>query len=339
MPAFDWSRMLSGHPEGAPDPEGELGPGDALLISSTFTSFKLPFGTTYAVNLTPDIDTGTGRGRKRCSSTSSARVGTSEVTAGPCIRPMPWDWYRADAGSGPQGDLRVPEIHSAAPQHAGDGEDPAAGRRTSSSRSTRRSSRCRRTPRRRSKGRRQGPGRRPSTLKPGAGRQVIRAGSYPADLVAKGKSDRDVGAPATSVTRPGSSTKRFGVPAPDFTRMLSGHPEGAPDPQGKLGPRGRGDLRADVHEHGAAVRRRVREEPDAGPRDRDREVDGRSSSWPMFRKARHPGRAHDPPADAVGHDQALVRRGSARGLRVPSDPSADPQRGARLEGAPAAWCR
>ena len=30
------------------------------MIGPTFTSFKLPFGTVYALNLTPDIDTGTG---------------------------------------------------------------------------------------------------------------------------------------------------------------------------------------------------------------------------------------------------------------------------------------
>ena len=28
------------------------------LIGPTFTSFKLPFGVVYALNLTPDIDTG-----------------------------------------------------------------------------------------------------------------------------------------------------------------------------------------------------------------------------------------------------------------------------------------
>ena len=60
MPAPDMSRMLSGHPRSAPDPQGTPGPMDAGVIGPTFTSFRLPFGTVYAMNLTPDIDTGIG---------------------------------------------------------------------------------------------------------------------------------------------------------------------------------------------------------------------------------------------------------------------------------------
>ena len=60
MPAPDMSRMLSGHPQGAPDPQGTVGPADIALIGPSFTSFALPFGTTYALNLTPDMRTGTG---------------------------------------------------------------------------------------------------------------------------------------------------------------------------------------------------------------------------------------------------------------------------------------
>jgi mono/diheme cytochrome c family protein len=60
MPVPDMSRMLSGHPRNAPDPQGTPGPMDAGVIGPTFTSFRLPFGTVYALNLTPDIDTGIG---------------------------------------------------------------------------------------------------------------------------------------------------------------------------------------------------------------------------------------------------------------------------------------
>jgi hypothetical protein len=59
-PTPDMSRMLSGHPRLAPDPEATPGPRDAGVIGPTFTSFKLPFATIYALNLTPDIDTGSG---------------------------------------------------------------------------------------------------------------------------------------------------------------------------------------------------------------------------------------------------------------------------------------
>src|SRR3569833_1895180 len=58
MPVPDMTRLLSGHPEGGPDPEGTVGPHDMVLIGPSFTSFKLPFGTVYSANLTPDDDTG-----------------------------------------------------------------------------------------------------------------------------------------------------------------------------------------------------------------------------------------------------------------------------------------
>lgn len=60
MPMPDLGRRLSGHPAGGPDPVGSIGTGDMALIGPTFTSFRLPFGTVYSTNLTPDIDTGTG---------------------------------------------------------------------------------------------------------------------------------------------------------------------------------------------------------------------------------------------------------------------------------------
>lgn len=60
MPYPDMSRMLSGHPRSAPDPVGSIGPGDIALIGPSFTSFAMPFGIVYSLNLTPDIDTGSG---------------------------------------------------------------------------------------------------------------------------------------------------------------------------------------------------------------------------------------------------------------------------------------
>lgn len=60
MPAPQMDRMLSGHPEGAPDPAGQPGKTDMSVIGPTFTSFRLPFGTVYSANLTPDNETGLG---------------------------------------------------------------------------------------------------------------------------------------------------------------------------------------------------------------------------------------------------------------------------------------
>ena len=60
LPEQDWSRMLSGHPAGAPDPASDYQGHDMAVIGPTFTSFRLPFGVVYTANLTPDKDTGLG---------------------------------------------------------------------------------------------------------------------------------------------------------------------------------------------------------------------------------------------------------------------------------------
>src|SRR5205085_8707461 len=61
-PVPDMTRMLSGHPAGGPDPASsynETGH-DIGIIGPDFTSFRLPFGVVYTMNLTPDKDTGLG---------------------------------------------------------------------------------------------------------------------------------------------------------------------------------------------------------------------------------------------------------------------------------------
>jgi hypothetical protein len=94
MPRPDMTRMLSGHPEGAPDPEGKLGPHDIALIGPTFTSFKLPFGTMYALNLTPDMDTGIGTWTEEMF-LDIFRKGRHLGGGGRgVLPPMPWLWIR-----------------------------------------------------------------------------------------------------------------------------------------------------------------------------------------------------------------------------------------------------
>lgn len=93
MPVPDMTRMLSGHPEGAPDPFGTLGPGDALLVGPTFTSFTLAFGTTYALNLTPDLQTGSGTWTEQMF-LDIFRTGKHLGGNGRSVLPpMPWNWH------------------------------------------------------------------------------------------------------------------------------------------------------------------------------------------------------------------------------------------------------
>jgi len=92
MPAPDLSRMLSGHPQGAPDPQGTIGKEDIAVIGPTFTAFRLPFGVVYARNLTPEKRTGLGEWTKetfiRALRTGRHMGGTGR----PILPPMPWNW-------------------------------------------------------------------------------------------------------------------------------------------------------------------------------------------------------------------------------------------------------
>jgi hypothetical protein len=89
--------MLSGHPKGAPDPQGKPGAQDAVLIGPTFTSFALPFGVTYSRNLTPDLETGTGKWTEEqfLAVFRKARHPDGRTM----LPPMPWDMirHRSDA--------------------------------------------------------------------------------------------------------------------------------------------------------------------------------------------------------------------------------------------------
>jgi len=90
MPVPDMTRMLSGHPEGAPDPASALGGHDIAVIGPTFTSFRLPFGVVYPANLTPDKDTGLG-GWTEAMFLRAMRTGRHMGGNGrPILPPMPW---------------------------------------------------------------------------------------------------------------------------------------------------------------------------------------------------------------------------------------------------------
>jgi hypothetical protein len=93
MPVPDMTRMLSGHPVGAPEPAGQPGVGDQAVISATFTSFRLPFGTVYAANLTPDKETGLGTWTAQ-EFIQTMRTGHERGTGRALLPPMPWQNLR-----------------------------------------------------------------------------------------------------------------------------------------------------------------------------------------------------------------------------------------------------
>jgi mono/diheme cytochrome c family protein len=86
----DMSRMLSGHPEGAPVPAGELGADDIAVIGPTFTSFRMPFGLVYAANLTPDMETGTGTWTEQMFLNIFRKARHLGGDGRPVLPPMPW---------------------------------------------------------------------------------------------------------------------------------------------------------------------------------------------------------------------------------------------------------
>jgi len=90
MPVPDRSRFLSGHPFGAPRPTGQPKEHDQAVIGPTFTSFRLPFGTVFAANLTPDPETGLGNWTEDMF-IRAVRTGRHMGGNGrPIVPPMPW---------------------------------------------------------------------------------------------------------------------------------------------------------------------------------------------------------------------------------------------------------
>jgi mono/diheme cytochrome c family protein len=87
MPERD--RVLSGHPEGAPDPAGVLASPDQAVVGATSTSFRVPFGTVYAANLTPDRETGLGAWNEALF-IQTLRKGRHLGAGRPVLPPMPW---------------------------------------------------------------------------------------------------------------------------------------------------------------------------------------------------------------------------------------------------------
>jgi mono/diheme cytochrome c family protein len=238
VPAPDWSRMLSGHPEGAPDPQGELGPGDIGLMGPTATSFKLPFGTTYSQNLTPDIDTGTGSWTEKMFLDVFRKGRHLGGDGRPVYPPMPWEWIRQRSES----DLKaifaylrsIPPLRNLPPTEKI--PPPVEGAVIEVNNKI---IALQANPNAKLEPPKGGPPPPPAIalkpIVPGKGPKR----PYPAEMVRRGKY-LVTGSACNVCHTPWVYDPVMGGPAPDMTRMLSGHPEGAPDPQGTLGPQDQG---------------------------------------------------------------------------------------------------
>jgi len=92
-PEPDFSRLLSGHPQGMklpPPPALPPGPWGAVAALS-MTAWAGPWGVSYTANLTPDDETGIGAWSEdnfiRAMRTGKHMGGGRDI-----LPPMPWDW-------------------------------------------------------------------------------------------------------------------------------------------------------------------------------------------------------------------------------------------------------
>lgn len=211
-PVPDMSRMLSGHPENGPDPEGTFAGKDMAIIGPDFTSFRLPFGVTYSFNLTPDKETGLGNWTEdmfvRALQTGKHLGGEGRVI----MPPMPWPFI----GALDVNDLKsifaylqtIPAVKNKVPTHKVP-EEVIAGMTAGHAQQL-------------------------------AAMKTAKAPRHPLPVPAStGDKARDarIAQGRTLVTIGGCNDchtpwkpNAAGVPEPDLSRMLMGHPADAPDP-------------------------------------------------------------------------------------------------------------
>jgi mono/diheme cytochrome c family protein len=120
-PEPDMTRFLSGHPESdrmpAP-PQLPNGPWMAVA-SADLTAWSGPWGVSYAINLTPDANTGIGSWSED-TFVKAIRTGRHMGVARPILPPMPWTAFRNLT----EDDLRaifaylrtIPPVHNRVPE-------------------------------------------------------------------------------------------------------------------------------------------------------------------------------------------------------------------------------
>jgi mono/diheme cytochrome c family protein len=95
-PEPDMGRMLSGHPESLKmPPPPAMAPTDPWnwAGAATNTAVAGPWGVSYAMNLTPDQNTGLGIWTEDMF-VNAIRTGKHMATSRPILPPMPWPVYR-----------------------------------------------------------------------------------------------------------------------------------------------------------------------------------------------------------------------------------------------------
>ncbi|MFI5142712.1 MAG: diheme cytochrome c-553 [Thermoanaerobaculales bacterium] len=92
-PAPDFSRLLSGHPQGMQlPPAPALPPGPWGFVGAlSMTAWAGPWGVSYTANLTPDEATGIGAWSE-VNFIKAMRTGRHLGGGRPILPPMPWEW-------------------------------------------------------------------------------------------------------------------------------------------------------------------------------------------------------------------------------------------------------
>jgi len=118
-PEPDLTRFLSGHPEKLRMPKIDLPPGH-WAGAPYMTEFQGPWGKTYAMNLTPDVNTGIGIWTEDMF-IRTIREGRHMGQSRPIMPPMPWTVYRnlndEDLKSVYAFLRTIPAIHNRVPEY------------------------------------------------------------------------------------------------------------------------------------------------------------------------------------------------------------------------------
>jgi len=95
-PEADMTRELSGNPSTeklAPVPDKLFEKGWLTLANNHLGAWAGPWGVSFAMNLTPDKETGLGSWTPEMFM-GALRTGKHQGTGRPILPPMPWNWYR-----------------------------------------------------------------------------------------------------------------------------------------------------------------------------------------------------------------------------------------------------